>query len=175
MVARDVEMLGRKLHELDERAFDELGLAAVAFGLALAATQLQQDLAIPLLVGALVLTAFGLVAFVKKRLLIEDVAGDRDAYAIDDVRSYALRLTSRDQRRVQAAQIRRMLAVPSPRGNRAQLRRIMRKLERDDLVLDPVCAVVLEQFLHDPTSPVDDVRSHLTQVEAGFRSARVRP
>ena len=172
MVARDVEILGRRLHELNERAFDELGLAAVAFGLALAATQFRKDLAVPLLVGAVALTALGLIAFVKERLLVAEVALDRDAHALDEVRRYAERLASREQRRMQAVQIRRLLAAPSPRADRRQLKRVARRLERDDLVLDPACAVMLERFLHDPTLPADIVRSHLTQIEAGFHPRR---
>jgi hypothetical protein len=180
MVARDVEMLGRRLHELNERSLADLGLAGVAFGLALAATQLRRDLTIPLLIGALVLTGMGLVAFVRRQLLVEDAAVDRDAYALAAVGSYARRLAGRDNRRMEAAQIRRLLALsgdyaPSRvKGSRAQLRRLVRKLEREDLELDPVCAVTLARLLQDSALPADEFRSRLTQVEAGFRSARVR-
>ena len=179
MVARDVELLGRRLHELNERTVEELGLAGVAFGLALAATQLREDLAVPLLAGALVLTALGLTAFVRHRLLVEDAAGDREAYELDEVRRYARRLAGLERRRMEAAQIHRLLALSgefaSPRiaTSRPQLRRLVRALEREDLELDPACAVTLARLLEDPAVPADEFRSRLTQIEAGFRSARV--
>ena len=171
MIARDVELLDRRLHELNERTVGELGLAACAFGLALASTQLRRDLAVPLLVGALALTALGLTAFVRRRLLVEDAAADRDTYELDAVRRYARRMARPEQRRVQAAQIRRVLAAQRFGVNRAQLRRLIRDLEREDLELDPACAVALDRLLHDPTVPADEFRSRLVQVEAGFRNA----
>lgn len=179
MVARDVEMLGRRLDELSERTIEELGLAGVAFGFALAATQLRRDLAIPFLVGALVLTALGLAAFVRRRLLVEDAAADRDTYELDAVRRYAARLACQDQRRAQAAQIRRLLgtsaeyAAPRIEASRAELEALVRDLEREDLELDPACAVTLERLLNAAAVPADEFRSRLLQVEAGFRSARV--
>ena len=168
MVARDVEFLGRRLHELNERTVEELGLAGFAFAFALVATQLRRDLAIPLLVGALVLTALGLTAFVRRRLLVEDAAADRDAYQLDVVRQYACRMACPEQRRMQAAQIRRVLAARRRGVDRAQLKRLVRDLEREDLELDPACAVTLDRLLHDPTVPADEFRSRLLQVEEGF-------
>jgi hypothetical protein len=179
MVARDVELLGRQLHELNERTVEELGLAAVAFALALGATQMRRDLAIPLLVGALALTGMGLVAFVRRRLLVEDAAADRDAYELAEVRRYAAWIARREQRLAHAAQIRRLLTL-SPEYTparievgRAELEELEEKLKRVGLPLDPACAVALERLLHEETIAANEFRSRLRQVLAGFGDVKV--
>jgi hypothetical protein len=184
MSARDVEQLGRKLHDLKERTAGELVLAGVAFGLAFAATWLRPDLVVPLLAGARVLTALGMVAFVRSRLLVEDAAADRDAYLLPEVRRFGERFASLDHRRESAAQIRRMLRAPpeySSPGvdvNRETLEELRDDLECPELVLQPACAVALERLLHDGGLydghlPADELRSRLTQTLAGFGDGRV--
>lgn len=184
MSARDVEQLGRKLHDLNERAMGELSLGAVAFVLAFAATRFRPDLVVPLLAGALALTALGMVAFVRSHLLVEDAAADRDAYLLPEVRRFGERFASVGHRHESAAQIRRVLSEPpeysSPRvdENRAALEELRDDLERSDLALQPACAVALEQLLHDGglyegDVPADELRSRLTQILAGFGGGRV--
>jgi hypothetical protein len=168
MSAREVERLGRELHELNERTIGDLGLAAVAFGLALAASRLHKDLAIPLFVGAMALVGLGMVAFVRRHLLVEDAAADPDAYLLGEVRRYGEHIASEDRRRACAAQIRRMLAA---NGDDPILEELADDLERRDLHFDPLCAVALDRLLLDGSIhslPADELRSRLTQIVAGF-------
>jgi hypothetical protein len=184
MSARDVEQLGRKLRDLNQRAVGELALGVVAFALALLATQLRPDLVLPLLAGAVVLIGLGIVAFVRSHLLVEDAAADRDAYLLPEVRRFGERAASPGHRRELAAWIRRAVAVSpefaSPRvdENRAALEELREDLERSDLPLEPVCAVALERLLQDGglsdgDLPADELRSRLTQILAGFGGGRV--
>ena len=184
MTARDVELLDRRLAELNERAVGQLALASVAFGLALAATELRRDLAVPFLVGALALSGLGLSALILKTLLVEDAAVDRDAYVLDAVRRYAARLATRERRRDDADSIRRLLAQPELaiperiEANRATLEAIAGELEREELALDPVSAVALDRLLLHPEEsplyneqlPPECVRSRLVQIETGLRA-----
>ena len=184
MTARDVELLDRRLGELNERAVGQLALAWVAFGFALVASEWRKDLAVPLLVGAIALTGLGLSAFIRKTLLVEDAAADREAYVVDEVRRYAARLATRERRHDDADSIRRLLDQPALaiagriEANRATLEAIAVDLERDDLVLDPVSAVSLDRLLRRPEEsalynvdlPAECVRSRLVQIEAGFRA-----
>jgi hypothetical protein len=184
MTARDVELLDRRLGELHERAVGQLALAWVAFALALVATELRRDLVIPFLIGAIALTGLGLSAFIRKTLLVEDAAVDRDTYVLDAVRRYAARLATCERRRDDADSIRRLLAQPElaiaarVEANRAELEAIADELERDELALDPVSAVALDRLLLRPEEsalyneqlPPECVRSRLVQIEAGFRA-----
>jgi len=164
-------------------AREVFALAWVAFGLALAASELRKDLAVPLLIGAIALLGLALSAFIRRTLLVEDAAVDRDAFALDAVRRYAARLTTCERRRDDADSIRRLLARPElaiaerVEANRTELETIANELERDELVLDPVSAVALDRLLLRPEEsglyneelPPECVRSRLVQIEAGFR------
>lgn len=169
MSAREVERLGQQLGELNERAFGQLALGAVALGLAVAASQLRKDLALPLFVGGIVLTVRGMVAFVRRHLLVEDAAVAKDAYLLADVRRYGERIASQEHRRELAAQLRRLLALPSEVAG--VLGQLADDLERPELTLEPACAVALDRLLLDGSLealPADDLRSRLTQIDAGF-------
>ena len=183
MIARDVESLGRRLSGLQAQAIERLTLATVAFGGALAASELRKDLALPLLVGGVAVTVLGLAAFVRRETLLDDVACDRDAFALPAVRRYAARLTTMPRRRDDAASIRRVLRnheLPTAErveANRDTLECLAQELEREDLVFDPVCAVKLEHLLLRPEEsalfraelPASDLHSALVQIEAGLR------
>jgi len=140
-------------------AREVLALAWVAFGLALAASELRKDLAVPLLIGAIALLGLALSAFIRRTLLVEDAAVDRDACALDAVRRYAARLATCERRRDDADSIRRLLARP-------------------ELAIAPVSAVALDRLLLRPEEsalyneelPPECVRSRLVQIEAGFRA-----
>jgi hypothetical protein len=165
-------------------AHDVLALAAIAFGVAIAATQVRHDVVLPFFVAAIVLMAIGLTAYVRRSLLLEDAARDRDAYALDAVRRYAAPLTTSERRRDEAAAIRRLLAHPElaiaerVEANRARLEEIAAELSHDELSLDPVCAVALDRLLVRPDEsalyneelPPECVRSRLVQIEAGFQA-----
>jgi hypothetical protein len=183
MTARDVDFLGRRLRLLQEQAFGRLAVAALAFGGALAASELRKDLAIPLLVAGIALAFLGLAAFVRRDCLLDEVASDRDAFALPAVRRYGVRLTTMERRRDDAASIRLLLrsrelaTAERIEANRAALEYLARELERDELVFDPVCAVKLEHLLLRPEEsalfraelPASDLNSALVQIAAGLR------
>jgi hypothetical protein len=91
MTARQIDEAATRLRDLRTEAVANLGLAALAFGLALAASELLRPLALPLLVGGMAATALGLRAFLRRCFLLDDLSADRDAYAILDVRRHAAR------------------------------------------------------------------------------------
>jgi hypothetical protein len=183
MIAREVETLGKHLSALREQAIWRLALAALAFGGALAASQVRRDLAIPLLVGGGALALLGIAAFVERECLLDEVAADRDTFTLAAVRSYGARLTASGRRHNDAESIRRLLADPELavperiEANRELLERLAEELDSDRLVFDPVCAVKLEHLLLRPDEsalfdehrPAEDVRSKLVQIETGLR------
>lgn len=91
MTARQIEEWAARLRELRVDAIANFGLAAVAFGLALAASRLIVVLALPLLAGGLTATALGLRAYVRRCFLLDDLAEEPDARVIAEVRRHAAR------------------------------------------------------------------------------------
>lgn len=183
MSAREVESLGSRLRALQEQAIGRLALAALAFGAALAASQLRRDLAIPLFLGGLALAILGCRDFVRRECLLDAAAPDRDAFALTAVRRHAARLATMERRRDDAASIRRLLrarelaVADRIEPNREELERLASELERDDLSFDPACAVLLDHLLLRPEESAlfavgrsaADVHSALVRIEAGLR------
>ena len=91
MSPREVEEAARCLHRLRRRALEQFGAAASSFLLALAATQAYPPLAIPLLVGGVVVGALGLRTEWLHWDLLDRLAGQPDAHAIPEVQAYARR------------------------------------------------------------------------------------
>ncbi len=187
MDARHVEQAGRELHDLRFRGIEEVALGAAALVLAIVATEVKPSLALPLFVGGAAVAAIGIGALVHRYLLIEQLVCDPDAYLIPDVRSRALQAASPGHRRALARSIRGVLADPGfaladrVAANRAELEELVAALERDDLSLDPACAVSLERLLegdelksplYDTAVPPVDLRSRLLQILAGFEQRR---
>lgn len=98
MTARQLDEATARLRQLRRDAVEQLSLAAVAFGLALAATQLLVPLALPLLAGGMAATALGIRAIVRRDFLLDDLAAERDAHVIAEVGSHARRRATREQR-----------------------------------------------------------------------------
>jgi hypothetical protein len=182
--ARAVERAQVELHELKVQGVEDLAVAAAAFGAALACTWLLPEAGAPLLVGALGVAFLGVRALIRRYLLLEDLAVDRDAYTIAEVRRLALKGASPEHRRHLAASLRQALDG-SPYGvnkrveaNRALLEEIVAALEDDRLALDPAAAVVLDRVLtdgsclYDSLLPADEQRSRLRQVLSGFDDRR---
>jgi hypothetical protein len=183
MSAREVESLGRQLRTLQEQAIARLTLAGLAFGAALAASQLRRDLAVPLFLGGAALALLGGRDFIRRECLLDEAAPDRAAFALAPVRRHAARLATMERRRDDAASIRRLLRSPELavaeriEPNREAFELLAEELERDDLSFDPACAVLLEHLLLRPEQSAlfaagrgaADVHSSLTQIEAGLR------
>jgi hypothetical protein len=183
MSAREVEGLGRQLRVLQEQAIGRLVLSALAFGGALAASQVWHDLAIPLLLGGVALAVLGCRDLVRRECLLDEAASDHDAYALAPVRRHTARLATMEHRRDDAASIRRLLRSPELsvadriEPNRELLAQLAAELERDDLSFDPACAVLLDHLLLRPEESAlfaagrgsADLHSSLVQIEAGLR------
>lgn len=189
MYARRVDAASARLRELRQEERDDLGLSALALGLALAATQVRPALALPLFFGGLAAGALGVRALWHRWDLVERLAGERDAHAIPEVLAHASREATMDRRQTFAALIRSRLSHPGlSREARAvafaeDLEALASELEDGELALDPACAVVCMQLLSDyvqspllnPTLPLEDVRSRVLQIRSGFRPSGLAP
>ncbi len=174
MTTRQVDEAAERLHELRAQVVADLVLAAAAFGLALAASRLWPDLALPLLVGAIGVAFLGMRALVRRTFLVEDLAVERDAYAIPDVCEFGRRAASPEHRRELAHSVRVALTESSYEEGarliavREELEQLIAALQDDRLRWEPQAAVTLGHWLTDPTGsfrdpsvPVLELRSRL--------------
>jgi hypothetical protein len=178
--ARAVEYTQGELHELKTSAVESAALALAAFGGALAASELHPKLAGPLLVGAVGMTFLAARAFVRRYLRVEDLAFDRDALAIPEVRRYAERASTPERRRRVAASVRAALDasagdVRRVEENRARLEELEAALLDEELALDPSAAVALDRLssggwdtLYGCLLPDEELRARLQRILAGF-------
>jgi hypothetical protein len=79
---------------------NDLALAAVVFGFALAATRIRPLLALPLFLGGVFAWALGIGALYRHRDLLDRLADERDDCVIPEVASYASRHATSEGRRV---------------------------------------------------------------------------
>jgi len=182
--ARAVDDAASELRNLRCEEWEDLGLAGLSLALALGATAVYPALALPLFVGGLVVGSRGLRALCRRWDVVERLAGDRDAYVISEVLTYAMRETTMDRRRTFAALIRSRLRTPlEPRIEDAagDLDLLAWELENAELWLDPVAAVACLRLLSDVTTspllnsalPQQDLRSRVNHIRSGFRPGRV--
>src|SRR5262245_13720860 len=184
MYAAAVDRAAARLRELRDEAWRDAGVAALSFGLAIAATHFQPDFAVPLLVGGLALAGLTVRALFRRWELIEELMLDRDAYGIPEVRARAEQAATLERRRSLSVSIRGALDAPLPGAGpgaaacRAELEELAGELDDSTLVLDPLCAVACEQLLCGTTdSPLysrhwqrEEVRSLVWQIRSGFRA-----
>jgi hypothetical protein len=180
MYARAVDEAASRLRELRMEEWQDLGLGALSFGSAVAATQLAPAFGMPFFLGGLFLLFRGMRTLVRRFDLVEQLAVDRDAYVMAEVRRRALRDATLERRRTMACYLRRWLG--EPRDVRAtpaadELAMLVAELEDDTLELEPACAVACARLLSDPQSspllnealPADEIRSRVLRIRAGFR------
>jgi hypothetical protein len=189
MYARAVDDAAARLRDLRREEWEDLGLGALALGLAVAATQVLPSLAVPLFLGGLAVGARGVRALWHRWTLVERLACDRDAYVISEVRVYAGREATRERRNTLAVLIRHRLEQPGPvfeariSAAAEDLEALVSELDDPELELDPVCAVACARLVSDleespllnPALPPEDLRSHVRQIRAGFRQVGFRP
>ncbi len=189
MYARAVDDASVRLHELRQEELQDFGLAALALGLALAATQVRPAFAMPLFLGGVAVGALALRALWRRWDLVDRLAGDRDAYVISDVLVYASRETTKERRHWFAAVIRSVVSQPGPavvaRVHAAadDLEALASELEDEELALDPACAVACARLLGDPAQspllnpalPPEELRSRIQQIRSGFTIRGSRP
>lgn len=182
MYAWEVDRATIELHGLRQEEWVNAALAALAFGLALGASELAPGVALPLLVGGLTATFLAVRAFWRRWDLLDRLALDRDAYRIPEVRLRADRSATMENRHVLAGSIRRLLEPPGyPRAARVRanaegLEALARELEDPTLSLEPACAVACTQLLIEATVsplfnealPADDAGARVRQIRAGF-------
>jgi hypothetical protein len=182
MYARAVGDAVERLRTLRQEECGDLGLAALALGLAVAVTQVHPQLALPLFLGGLGVGALGLRAVVLRWELLERLAGERDALVIPEVLAYASREATIERRRTFAAMLRRDLREPGRGGDVRlvavgdELEALAAELEDDGLELDPVAAVACARLLSEipaspllnPAAPVVVLRARIRQIRSGF-------
>jgi hypothetical protein len=187
MDGRAVEGAASELRELEHATWEDLGLAALALGLAIAATRAWPSLAMPLFLGGVAVGALGVRALVRHWDLLDRLADERDAYVIPAVRKYALRETSVQRRKLLAFQLRATLAHPRlgdelrSIGLVEELDALASELADDDLVLEPLSAVACKRLLGDPQeSPLyapavrqAELRARIRDVRSGFGPRRL--
>jgi hypothetical protein len=182
MTARSIEDTARRLQELRREEWSDLSLAVLAIGLALAATEVRQALAMPLFLGGLAVGFLAARTFFRRWELFDRLLLDRDAYAIPEVRARAEQVAAMKSRRTLAVSIRNLLKAsrlsPSARVAAAaeELEALASELEDDELALDPACAVLCQRLLTDGIEspllntglPGEDVRTRVRQIRSGF-------
>jgi hypothetical protein len=185
MYARALDDAAARLRELRHEEREDLGLALLALVLALVATQVRPVLAIPLFVGGLAVGMLGVRALWRRWDLVDRLAADRDAYVIDEVRTYAAREATPERRHGLAMAIRSMLDAPIPvAGGRAdvieELRSLAAELDDEGLELEPSYAIACQRLLHDPVDsplldpgrPPDELRDRVRHLRVGFNPRR---
>ena len=182
MYARAVDDAAARIRDLRREEHEDIGLALLALGLAVAVTQVRPSLAMPLFLGALVVGALGLRASWRRWDLVERLSGDHDAYAISEVLAFASRAATTERRHAFAASIRCRLNEPGPalaervEAARDELEALVSELGDCKLELDPACAVACARLLSDftespllnPDLPPVQLRCSVRQVRSGF-------
>jgi len=179
MYARAIDDASVRLRELRHEEWEELGVAALALGLAIAATQFRPALAVPLFLGGLVVGALGVRALWRRWDLLERLSGEREAYVISEVLAFASREASMERRHSFAALIRSRLTAPvdvQVIAAAEELRALASELDDGEVALDPACAVACMRLLTDltespllnPALPPEELRSRIRQIRSGF-------
>lgn len=184
MDARTIDDAGARLRELRQEEWEDLGLAALALGLAVLAAHARPSLALPLFLGGIGVGALGLRALWRRWDLVERLSGERDAYVIPDVLAHASREATLERRHLSASVIRGTLAHAGPgleariAGAAEELEALASELDDPELVLDPRAAVACARLLGDVEGspllnralPPEELRSRVCQIRSGFRS-----
>jgi hypothetical protein len=181
MHARAVDEGAARLRTLRHEQWEDLGLGAAAIALAVGATHVQPQLAVPLFVGGLAVGVKGVRAAWRRWDLVDRLAGDGDAHVLPEVLAYASRQASMDRRRTFASLLRSRLLTGDARiaAVAQELEELAVELEDDSLALDPVAAIASMRLLSDPESPLldraapaEELRSRVRQIRAGFEPGR---
>jgi hypothetical protein len=182
MYARAIDDAALRLRELRREEWEDLGLAGLALGLSVTATQFRPAFALPLFLGGLVVGALGIRALYRRWDLVDRLLGEREAYVIPEIRGHASRMATIDCRRRMAASIRSTLAHPGVlvaarlHDAAAELDALAGDLDDDGLVLEPARAVACLRLLNEysespllnPRLPAEDLHSQVSQIRSGF-------
>jgi hypothetical protein len=176
MTARAVQQAETRLRELRHEQWEDVAVAAAAFGFAIAATRFGPALVLPVFLGGAVVAARGVAAFWRRWDLLDRLTQERDAYTIPEVRARAVDAASPANRRLLACAIRRRLEVTEQGRLADELAALAAELEDEELELDPACAAACDRLFGDAWTavPPEEVRSRIRQIRAGFSPARRR-
>jgi hypothetical protein len=188
MSARAIEDAREQLRRLQCEQWGDLGLGLAALTVAVGATQFHRALAVPLLLGGLVVGARGMRAVWRRWDLVDRLVGDPDAYVIAEVSAYAARQATMARRHSFAAAIRGTIrdSAPSDRISAAagELEALARELDDEDLALEPPLAVACMRLVEDPVESSllgpghasEELPSRIYRIRAGFspRGAHAR-
>jgi hypothetical protein len=180
MIARAVEDTGRRLKDLRREEREDGAVAAAAIALAIAASTLRPAFALPLFVGGMFVAVRGVLASWRRWDLLDRLVGERDAYAIAEVRARAEQGASMSNRRSLSGAIRSRLELgenPRIAENADEFAALAEELVDPQLELDPACAAACLRLLTDdvtsplinPALPAEDVRSRVLQIRSGLR------
>jgi hypothetical protein len=180
MTARAVEQASLELRDLRREEWGDGSLAVIAFALALGATAARPDLALPLFLGGVFVVCRAAVIGWRRWDLLERLVCERDAYTIAAVRAHGAQFASLESRRALSSSIHwRLELAENPRIAVAadELTELAAELLDPELDLDPVCAAACSRLLTDSETsplinrqlPLQDVRSQVFQIRAGFR------
>jgi hypothetical protein len=179
MDARTIDDAATRLRELRAEELQDLALGGLSIGFSLVATGIAPQLAMPFFLGGVFVGLLGMRALVRRYELIEQLAADRDAHEISEVRRRALREATLERRRTMACHLRLWLTEPSDerlRGAAQELAVLVDDLDDDALELEPACAVACARLLGDPVSspllnvtlPADEIGSRARRIREGF-------
>jgi hypothetical protein len=186
MYARVLDDAAVRLRTLRHEQWEDLTLAALALGLAIAASKTRSGLAVPLLLGGLAVGALGVRAAWRRWDLIERLADDAAAHVIPEVKGYASQQATMERRQSFAALIRSRLPRPGIMAEARvaavadELTALAVELEDDALELDLASAVTCMRLLSDvETSPLlnaslppEDLRACVRRIRSGFAPAK---
>lgn len=187
MHARRVDEASEQLRDLRHEELGDLGLGALALGLAVAAAEFRPALAVPLFLAGLFVGGRGMRALLRRSELVEWLAGERDAYAIPEVLAWASRETTMERRQRHAASLRETLKRPGVLyetrvlAAAEEIEALASELDDEELELDPACAVACTHLLSDVAAspllnsalPPEDLRSRVVQIRSGFKARRL--
>src|SRR5690349_6290415 len=111
MDARTVDDAELRLRELRREELSDLALGAAAVGAALSATQIMPGVVLPLFLGGIFVVVRGLIAAWRRWDIVDEFAGEPDAYVIEEIQAHALREATMERRRLFAASIRYALRI----------------------------------------------------------------
>ena len=187
MYARRVDEASEQLRELRQEEWGNLGLGALALGLAVTAAEVRPALAVPLFLGGLVVGGLGMRALLRRSELVERLAGERDAHAIPEILAWASREATMERRQTYAALLRDTLKRPGllyearVLAAADDLDALASQLDDEELELDPARAVACQRLLRDvfgspllnSALPPEDLRSRVVQIRSGFKAKRL--
>jgi len=186
--ARSVERFDREVTVRSRQEFSDAAAALLIGALAGLAFTFASALGFALAFGSVVALGLALVAGLKRHFLIERLTLDRDAYAIEAVRSRGRRLTSRRARKRLSQSLRTLPADASQRTScvppdrvaafAADIDEIARELEQPETDVDPVSAAACLRLLThgadspllNPDLPIEDLRAALMRIRGGIHT-----